>query len=220
MQKKYWLDRWERKDIGFHQNEINPYLCQFWQSLQLAPGSTVLVPLCGKSNDMLWLHQQGHTVLGVELSGIAARAFFTGNGLTPQCGVHDQFTLLEANDIHILCGDFFDLRKNDVEKVTAVYDRAALIALPSEMRKRYTHHLLSILPSATQILLITFDYPQHEMPGPPFAVCMDEVISLYQSHAEITLLRQQNVLEQNPRFQERGLSRLQENTILLKTFVP
>ncbi|WP_292996169.1 thiopurine S-methyltransferase [Nitrosomonas sp.] len=220
MQKEYWLDRWERKDIGFHQNEINPYLCQFWQSLQLAPGSTVLVPLCGKSRDMLWLHQQGHTVLGVELSIVAAKAFFAENGLTPQCRVHDPFTHLEANDMHILCGDFFDLDKNDVAKVAAVYDRAALIALPPEMRKRYTHHLLPILPPATQILLVTLDYPQHEMPGPPFAVSMDEVTALYQPYAAITLLSQQDVFDQNPRFQERGLSRLQENTILLKILIP
>lgn len=219
MQKEYWLNRWERQDTGFHQNEINPYLCQFWQSLQLAPGSTVLVPLCGKSRDMLWLHQQGHTVLGVELSIVAAQAFFTENGLTPQCRAHDPFTHLEANDIHILCGDFFDLRKNDVSKVTAVYDRAALIALPPEMRKRYAHYLLHILPPATQILLVTLDYPQHEMSGPPFAVSMDEVTSLYQSHAGIALLTQQDVFAQNPRFQERGLSRLQENTILLKTLI-
>jgi len=220
MQKKYWLDRWERKDIGFHQNETNPYLGQYWQRLQLAPGSTALVPLCGKSTDMLWLRQKGHTVLGVELSGIAAQAFFTENGLTPQCSARDQFTHLEANDIHILCGDFFDLDKNAVAKVTAVYDRAALIALPPEMRKRYAHHLLYILPPATQILLVTLDYPQHEMPGPPFAVSMNEVTSLYQPHAGITLLSQQDVLEQNPRFQDRGLSRLQENTILLRTCTP
>ena len=220
MQKEYWLDRWERQDTGFHQNEINPYLRQFWQCLQLAPGSEVLVPLCGKSRDMLWLHQQGHTVLGVELSIVAAQAFFTENDLTPQCSVHDPFTHLEANDIHILCGDFFDLRKNDVSKVTAVYDRAAIIALPPEMRKRYTHHLLPILPPATQILLVTLDYPQHEMSGPPFAVSMDEVTALYQPYAAITLLSQQDVLEQNPRFQERGLSRLQENTILLRIGTP
>jgi len=220
MQEKYWLDRWERKDIGFHQNEINPYLHEYWQELQLAPGSAVFVPLCGKSRDMLWLHQRGHTVLGVELSGIAAQAFFTENGMTPQCSVHDQFTHMETNDLHILCGDFFDLDKNDVAKVTAVYDRAALIALPPEMRKRYTRHLLHILPPATQILLLTLDYPQHEMSGPPFSVSMDEVTSLYQSHAGITLLTQRDVLEQNFRFQERGLSQLQENTILLKTFIP
>ncbi|MDO9310563.1 MAG: thiopurine S-methyltransferase [Nitrosomonas sp.] len=220
MQKEYWLDRWKRQDTGFHQNETNPYLDQYWQRLQLASGSAVLVPLCGKSRDMLWLHQQGHTVLGVELSGVAAQAFFTENGLTPQCRVHDQFTHLEADDMHILCGDFFDLDKNAVAKITAVYDRAALIALPPEMRKRYAHHLLHILPPTTQILLITLDYPQHEMSGPPFAVSMGEVTSLYQSHAGITLLSQQDVLEQNPRFQERGLSRLQENTILLKTLIP
>ncbi|MDE2387962.1 MAG: thiopurine S-methyltransferase, partial [Betaproteobacteria bacterium] len=85
MQKEYWQERWNRNDTGFHQTEINPYLREFWQRLQLSPASTVLVPLCGKSLDMLWLRQQGHAVLGVELSTIAAQAFFTENKLAPQC---------------------------------------------------------------------------------------------------------------------------------------
>lgn len=220
MQKEYWLDRWKRKDIGFHQNEINPYLGQFWQSLRLAPGSMVFVPLCGKSRDMLWLRQQGHAVLGVELSIVAAQAFFTESGLIPHCVMHDQFTSLKACDIDILCGDFFDLHAIDLTKISAVYDRAALIALPPEMRKRYVDHLLHILPSGVHILLITLDYPAHEMPGPPFPVTIDEVTALYRSSAVITLLSQQDVLAANPRFKERGLTRLQENIFLLKTYTP
>ena len=77
MKKEYWLDRWKREDIGFHQNIINPYLREHWQKLHLAQNSEVFVPLCGKSRDMLWLHEQGHKVLGVELSHLAAQAFFS-----------------------------------------------------------------------------------------------------------------------------------------------
>lgn len=220
MKKEYWLNRWEREDIGFHQNEINPYLREYWQRLHLAPDSEVFVPLCGKSRDMLWLREQGHTVLGVELSSLAAQAFFTESSRTPHCITSDKFTHLEADEIRILCGDFFNLCKNDVAKVNAVYDRASLIALPPEMRKRYAHHLLNILPPATQTLLITLDYPHSEMSGPPFPVSMDEVAALYQPHAEIKLLVQYDVLAQNPRFQERGLSRLQENIFLLRSYIP
>jgi thiopurine S-methyltransferase len=215
MKKDFWLERWEREEIGFHQNETNPYLRQYWPELRLASGSEVFVPLCGKSRDMLWLREQGHPVLGVELSAIAVQAFFKENGYIPHHEISEKFDCCEAEGIRILCGDFFDLGKDDLAKVSAVYDRASLVALPPEMRERYARHLVNILPPATQILLIAFDYPQPEMPGPPFAVSAGEVEALYRGHAGIRLLAQLDVLAQNPRFQERGLSRLQENIFLL-----
>lgn len=215
--KAYWLERWERNETGFHQTGTNPYLLEFWHTLQLNRDSTVFVPLCGKSHDMLWLRQQGHAVRGVELSATAAQAFFSENGLTTQNHAHSRFMHWEASDIAILCGDFFDLSAQDMRNVSAVYDRAALVALPPDLRKRYVNHLLQIVPANAQILLITLDYPQHEMTGPPFAVPLHEVTALFQAHAGITLLSQHNVLAQNPRFQERGLSRLEESVILLKT---
>ena len=215
MKKEFWLERWEREEIGFHQNEINSYLRQYWKELNAADDAVVFVPLCGKSSDMLWLRQQGHRVLGVELSPIAARAFFRENNYVPHCVTAGKFERYEAAGISILCGDFFDLNREDLAKVDAVYDRASLIALPPEMRERYASHLTSILPPATQILLITLDYPQHEMPGPPFSVSRGEVEALYNKYASIRLLAQLDVLPQNPRFQIRGLSSLHENIFLL-----
>ncbi len=215
MKKDFWLERWEREEIGFHQSEINSHLRQYWQELHLAPDSEVFVPLCGKSIDMLWLRRQGHSVLGVELSDIAVQAFFAENGYTPHHVTHEKFNACEADDIRVLCGDFFDLNKDDLAKVVAVYDRASLVALPPDMRERYVNHLASILPPATKILLITFDYTQAEMSGPPFAVSADEVAALYSKYAEVRLLAELDVLAQNPRFQERGLSRIQENIFLL-----
>ncbi|MDP1995710.1 MAG: thiopurine S-methyltransferase [Gallionella sp.] len=215
MEKDFWLERWQREEIGFHQNEINPYLRQYWQELHLARDSEVFVPLCGKSRDMLWLQRQGHSVLGVELSAIAVQAFFKENDYTPQRIANEKFDRYETDGIRILCGDFFDLGKDDLAQVGAVYDRASLVALPPEIRERYARHLVSILPPATQILLITFDYPQAEMSGPPFAVSVNEVESLYREHAEIRLLAQLDALAQNARFKERGLSKLQENIFLL-----
>lgn len=215
MKKEFWLERWERQEIGFHQHEINPHLRQHWNKLQRAREGEVFVPLCGKTRDMLWLNSQGHPVLGVELSAIAVQAFFKENGYFPQCGAAGKFDRCEAGGIRILCGDFFDLCEDDVKNVGAVYDRASLIALPPEMRERYARHLAGVLPSATQILLITYDYPQAEMPGPPFAVSVDEVETLYRERAEVSLLAQLDALSQNPRLQERGLSRLQENVFLL-----
>jgi len=167
---------------------------------------------------MLWLREQGHPVLGVELSAIAVQAFFQENDFIPHhVTTRDEFDCFEANGINILCGDFFSLNKDDMAKVGAVYDRASLVALPPEMRERYAHHLMNILPPATPILLVTFDYPQLEMQGPPFAVSPDEVEMLYHEQANVRQLAQLDVLEQNPRFQERGLSRIQESIFLLTT---
>lgn len=215
MEKNFWLERWERQEIGFHQDEINPFLIQHWQELQLARNEKVFVPLCGKSLDMLWLRKQGHPVLGVELSTLAVQAFFKENGYLPSrdsCGNLERY---ETDGIRILCGDFFDLRKDDLKGVGAVYDRASLVALPPGMREHYVRHLLSILPPATRILLLSFDYNQPEMPGPPFAVSIAEVESLYQGRAAIRLLAQHDTLDKNSRFRERGLSQLQENIFLL-----
>lgn len=218
MEHVYWLNRWKQGEIGFHQYEINPYLRQYWPKLHLAHSGEVFVPLCGKSRDMLWLREQGHAVLGVEISGIAVQSFFEENGLLPHHVVSGKFDRIEVNGLSILCGNFFDLSKDDLAEVNAVYDRASLVALPPDMRERYVQHLLNILPAATQILLITFDYPQAEMPGPPFAVSPGEVETLYQKHAEIQLLAQMDVLTQNPRFQGRGLSQMQESIFLLTLF--
>ncbi len=213
----YWLDRWECDDISFHQTDVNSYLSRYWPELKLVHGSKVFVPLCGKSRDMLWLNEKGHTVLGIELSKLAVQAFFQENNDTPHHETNDRFEVFRINDLSILCGNFFDLNKNDLATVNAVYDRASLVALPPKMRERYASHLMNILPPGTQILLITFDYPQSEMEGPPFAVSPDEIKQHYQQHADIRLLAQLDVLEQNPRFQERGLSRMQESIFLLTT---
>jgi len=215
MKKDFWLERWEKEEIGFHQDDFNPYLRRYWQDLHLAPGSRVFVPLCGKSRDMLWLREQGHHILGVELSAIAVQAFFRENGYVPGHGSDGRFERCEADGINILCGDFFDLGRDDLADVQAVYDRASLIALPPEMRERYVRHLASILPHATQILLITVEYPQAEMQGPPFSVTSGEVEALYRDYADGRMLANQDVLAQNPRFQERGLSQLREHIFLL-----
>ncbi|HEY0665915.1 MAG TPA: thiopurine S-methyltransferase [Gallionella sp.] len=215
MEKDFWLERWNKSEIGFHQGEVNPYLRRYWPELNLARGSEVFVPLCGKSRDLLWLREQEHRVIGVELSDLAVRAFFEENGYAPKLDSDERFECQAADDIRLLCGDLFDLAENDLAEVTAVYDRAALVALSADMRERYVRHLASILPPATQTLLITFDYRQDEMPGPPFAVSPEEVHRLYHDYAEINLLAQLDVLAQNPHFQARGLTGLQENIFLL-----
>jgi thiopurine S-methyltransferase len=222
MKNGFWLERWKRNEIGFHQEQFNPYLLKYFQEMQLPATAQVFVPLCGKSHDMIWLREQGYGVLGVELSPIAVEAFFRENGYeTRQPGLQryaaGKFECSVAAGIRVLCGDFFDLNKDDVADVRAAYDRAALIALPEEGRKDYVRHLAGILPHATKMLLITVEYPQHEMEGPPFSVPTREVEALFAGYAELQQLANEDVLAQQPRFQMRGLSRLQENVFMLTT---
>lgn len=217
MTHEYWLNRWERNEIGFHQEDFNPYLLEYWPHLNIPSSGTVFLPLCGKSRDMIWLHNRGHPILGVELSKLAVTAFFEENKISPSQHVEPDFDRYIADNITILLGNFFDLNKKHLEKVSAVYDRASLVALPPDTRKRYARHMMHILPPATQILLVGFDYPQAEMQGPPYAVSVEEISMLYRHHAEINPLKQVDVLHENPRFQQLGLSRLEENIVLLTT---
>lgn len=210
MKAEFWLERWQRNEIGFHQGEINAHLQEFWGGLQLPAGSEVFVPLCGKSRDLLWLRAQGHRVLGVELSPLAVEDFFLENELKPQVRSHGTFDSWSCDGVTLLCGDFFELEAADLKGVAAVYDRASLVALPPEMRERYAQHLHRILPARVPMLLVTMDYPQAEMSGPPFSVSAAEVHRLYAEHYGVAQLYTHDVLAENTRFRERGLTRLDE----------
>src|SRR6056297_3166422 len=128
MKADFWLDRWQKSQIGFHQNEVNPHLEAYWSDLDLSSGASVFVPLCGKSLDMLWLAGTGHRVIGIELNDIAVKSFFDENKLTPSISSKYPFEVYQYGEIEIWRGNFFTLDKNDLNRVKAVYDRAALVA--------------------------------------------------------------------------------------------
>jgi thiopurine S-methyltransferase len=211
MDPEFWHERWKANQIGFHQDEINAYLERYWLTLGLEPGSRVLVPLCGKSVDLLWLREQGHAVVGIELSRIAVQAFFEEHGITPVVQEGTHCTRWSCAGIELLCGDFFDLETTDLGKVDALYDRAALIALTDEQRSHYAQRLTHLLEPGTPGLLVTLDYDQTEMNGPPFAVSGDEVQGLYQSGFHIQHLTRFDALAANPHLREKGLNSLTEH---------
>ena len=215
MKSHFWHERWQQNQIGFHQDEINPYLKSFWANPGLTPGSQIFVPLCGKSLDMLWLRQQGYQVLGIEISPTAVAAFFEENGIKPEVEDIHPFQRWSGDDIEILCGDFFALTARELEAVGAVYDRASLIALPPAMRRQYAEHLYQILPSPVEILLVTLEYPQQQMDGPPFSVSQDELNELYHDQYAISLLASSDIIGQEPHFKSKGLSHLMENVYRL-----
>jgi thiopurine S-methyltransferase len=218
MEKDFWHARWQTGQIGFHQNEINPYLVDYWTSLQLEPQSRVFVPLCGKTLDMIWLLDQGHTVIGNEISQLAVEAFFRENRLTPAIRQQAAYTCWSCDRMEILCGDFFDLVPTDIGRIDALYDRAALIALPPGQRARYVARITQLLKPQTPCLLVTLDYEQGKMSGPPFAVSADEIRRLYQEGFSIEQLAHTDVLDDQPRFREKGLDAMRESVYRLRRY--
>lgn len=215
MDTDYWCERWVRSETGFHQNEINPHLRQFWPALNLTPGSRVFVPLCGKSQDMLWLRAQGHEVVGVEISPLAVEAFFAENNLQASATKHGTASIYQTEGLRLYCGDFFRVTAENMAGVSAVFDRASLIALPPSMRSAYAAHMQNILAPGVKTLLVTFDYPQHEMQGPPFSVQEPEVRALYEKTSEVRLLHSADILNKETRFRDKGITQLQENIFLV-----
>ena len=155
MEHQFWHEKWETDDLGFHLENYNPVLLRHWHSLDIPAGGPVLVPLCGKSVDMLWLAGQGHDVLGVELSEIAARSFFEENGLDAVREDIGPYTSYKSERVEILCGDFFSLDPARLRDVVAIYERASLIALPATQRAKYVDKMKSLLQTGVRSLLIT-----------------------------------------------------------------
>jgi thiopurine S-methyltransferase len=210
MEAGFWHERWQQGQIGFHQPDYHPALPRYWPGMGIDPGVRVFVPLCGRSLDMVWLAQHGHPVLGVELSPIAARGFFEHEAMPPQVSQKGRFSAYVAAGYEILQGDFFDLDRGAVGAIEAWYDRAALVALPLPMRRRYVEQLAGLLEPGARGLLVTLEYPQAKMAGPPFSVSTDEVHELFDRDFAVDLLERQDALACNPRFVERGLDCLHE----------
>lgn len=213
MEEAFWLEKWQKGETGFHRDQVNPWLEKYWGLLDGMPGD-VLAPLCGKSLDMLWLAQHGRNVVGAELSPLAVETFFREAGLPVESASNAGLTSYSAPVgkvcITIWQGDFFALSPQQVESCRLVYDRAALIALPPPMRRQYVAHLQKLLPHAANILLVTLEYPQQAMDGPPFSVDECEVRELYAGWAQVTRIAAHDVLQENERFRQRGLTRLVE----------
>ena len=187
MDANFWQQRWEKNETAFHQSEANPLLVKHFENLSLVKGSRIFLPLCGKTLDIPWLLSQGYRVAGAELSELAVAQLFTKLGVTPKVSEVGQAYHYSATNIDIFVGDIFNLSEYTLGPVDATYDRAALVALPKEMRDRYTLHIREITHQAPQ-LLICFEYDQSSMEGPPFSVNDEEVRKQYGDHYNITLV--------------------------------
>ena len=207
MDPEFWHQRWQARQIGFHQDAPTPLLLRHWPALQVAPGATVFVPLAGKSLDMAWLAAQGHRVLGVELSQRAVDDFFAEHGLQPEVEITRYGIHHRAGGIELICGDAFGLDAELLRDCAGVFDRAALIALPPALRARYAGELYAALPAGCRGLLVTLEYPQHERDGPPFSVPESEVHALYDGEWNIELRERRPIPPEHPGFVS-GVSRV------------
>jgi thiopurine S-methyltransferase len=221
MNREFWRERWEANQIGFHEAQPNRWLRRFGARLlragaQQSREPRVLVPLCGKATDLVWLSQHGFRVTGVELIERAVRAFFEENRLAAHSihqGMHER---LESDRIAIWIADFFELPGELLGTFNAIYDRAALVALPEDVRPRYARHLTSLLVPSGRLLLVTFHYDPVVMKGPPFSIGEAEVRRLFEGAGTLERLGDENVLDAEPRFKERGLTWLREQAWLFE----
>ncbi|MFZ9039566.1 MAG: thiopurine S-methyltransferase [Gammaproteobacteria bacterium] len=212
---KHWLDRWKENRIGFHESEVNRHLRRYLPNFDLPRGAGVFLPLCGKAHDIAWIAAQGYEVIGIELSQLAIEAFFEENELAYERFDTDRFGIYKSGNISLLQGDFFDLSNDDLGACNLVYDRAALIAMEQHDRPRYYDHMLSIIPAVSNMMLITLDYDQSEMTGPPFSVSTNEVYQYYSDAFSINLLETNDIIDESPRWRKVGLTALSESVFRL-----
>lgn len=223
MEIDFWLERWNNNQIGFHQQQVNPYLVHFYGEKGPSPEQReklkVFVPLCGKSKDLLWLSQNGYKVFAVECSDRAVKDFFEDNALNYKHATKDQQGLYQSSDlsstIEIFQGDFFDLQKGNLEDVTDIFDRASLVAMPEDKRKLYVDKMAEIQRPQVRTLLVTLNYDSSEMNGPPFPITDEEVHDLYSENFSIKKLCFKNVINEETGLRNRGLSSLIETVFKL-----
>lgn len=209
MQPDFWHDRWREGRIGFHQDKPTPLLLKHWPALDVAPGAQVFVPLAGKSLDLAWFASQGYRVFGVELSQLAVEQFFAEHGLDPVVRSSQYGRHYSAGKVELVCGDAFGLDAEALAGCGAVFDRAALIALPPDLRHRYVRELHARLPRGCRGLLVTLEYPQHEKDGPPFSVAEPEVREAYGRDWNVEVIERRDILAQQPQFAEEGVTALE-----------
>jgi len=192
MEASFWHNKWQRGEIGFHQSQANPLLVAHFGALNLAIGSRVFLPLCGKTLDIAWLLASSYRVIGAELSEIAIGELFESLGLPPKITKVGALMHYGAENIDLFVGNIFDLNAESLGPVNAIYDRAAIVALPADTRKQYAAHMINITKAAPQ-LVITYEYDQSLVDGPPFSVNAAELQQHYSATYALTALESKDV---------------------------
>lgn len=209
MESTFWQSKWIKHELGFHLPFVHPILKRSLPLFNLPKSARVFLPLCGKTLDIGYLLAEGHKVIGVELSEIAVSELFQELGVEPDVSGWAGGQCWRYGDLTVFQGDFFALTSKELGPVGLIYDRAALVALPHEMRERYAARLVELTATAPQ-LLIAFEYDQARMDGPPFSVPAVNVEHLYSEHYELDERSRKDVIANQARFREAGLDRFEE----------
>jgi thiopurine S-methyltransferase len=191
MEASFWEQKWSENDIGFHESQVNPLLVEHFSQLDLVKGQRVFLPLCGKTLDIGWLLSKGFKVVGAELSELAIQQLFAQLEIKPKIIYLQYCRHYSANNIDIFVGDIFNLSSELLGPIDAIYDRAALVALPLALRERYSAHLISLSRTAPQ-LLICYEYDQNLMAGPPFSISDAEIMQHYSQSYAVNCISSQN----------------------------
>lgn len=210
MKAEFWLNKWKLDEIGFHQESTNEALQAHWPSVHVPSGGSVLVPLCGKSLDMRWLAEQGHAVIGIEVSALACEAFFDALELKPEAGKTGTLRTLSAGPYRILLGDFFAATAADIGPVAGFYDRAAMVAMPPRMQPSYAAQLLRLLPAGAAGLVNCLEYPPGAMEGPPFPIDQERLGNLLGAQCRVKRLAIKAMQTAGTALEGRGLAGLEE----------
>jgi len=205
MEISFWESKWRKGQIGFHMENGYEPLKKYWQKLEIIKNPNVLVPLCGKSVDLVWLAGQGAQVYGIEVIKQAVLDFFRDQQITPAESKENDLKLYKAGPIEIWNGDFFRVKPELMPSIDVVYDKGGLVALPLDSQKRYVEKLYSFTHPKSKILLHHFEYPQDEMEGPPFSIPLARIRELFGDKYTIRTLLQETSNTKYEKFRERGL---------------
>lgn len=215
MQPEFWQNRWQEKRIGFHLDQVNPKLVKFLAEVKSSENGTIFVPLCGKSLDLVYLAETFNHVIGIELVTSAVEDFFSEQGLKAEITEQGAFKLYKSKNITLVNGDIFKVDQLYLPNFDFIYDRASLVAFSPDLRKNYINLLNHLTKPGCRQLLISFDYNQDEMQGPPFSVPEQAIKAYYDQFWHIEKKDSQEIIEKAPRFADRGLKSLLEEVFIL-----
>lgn len=245
------LERWQKgwdsgrysvPGQGFHKAEVNPFLVKHMPLLQLSPSEDickqdrVLVPLCGKTVDMVYFADQKISALGLEAIPRAIQEFAEIVKLPKEAAVFPLHKNAQHNwklngngYVGIVEGDALDFKVDEKGPVDAIWDRAALIALRPEDRDAYVFMLHNALKPGGRVLLSVVEHDMVVMPeghlssstpptgtlepyGPPYSITKEYVSSLY-SKFNFNLLQElerRDLIAEEPKWQEKGATKFEQ----------
>jgi thiopurine S-methyltransferase len=216
MEKEFWQQAWEDKKIGFHQPKYNPFMVEHYKDQNLE-GKRVLIPLAGKSNDILYFLERGAHVVAIELSKIAVEEFFSENNMEYKSEVEGELERFKSDNLDFYCGDFFAYTNKSNQHFDFYFDRACIVALPFDIRSRFYNKVETLLAKHTDIFILTFAHDGPKDFGPPFYVPENELLEAYKNMGFDLNYIKVNETKAEGRFKDAGIKTIQrlkwKNTI-------